>query len=134
LPTFLVDGVRFGIINGFELYFDNAFSEVMKKNIDVVLCPSASSFDSSQRWSELLKTRALLNSVYILRANRVGVYRDKISQWDFYGHSSLVTPMGDIEMTLGNKEEILITEINKDDLTHARKTWGWKKSLSKREI
>jgi len=40
--------------------------------------------------------------------------------------------MGEVAMTLGNKEEILIVEIEKEELTTARKTWGWKKSLSKR--
>jgi len=134
LPSFLIDGVRFGIINGFELHFDSAFAEVMKKNIDVVLCPSASTFDSAQRWSELLKTRALLNSVYILRANRVGTYREASSEWKFYGHSNLVNPMGEVEMTLGNKEEILIVEIEKEELNNARKTWNWKRAINKREV
>ena len=132
LPSFALDGFKFGIINGFELHFDIVFSQVMKKNIDVILCPAASTFDSSSRWSELLKNRAFLNSVYILRANRVGTFKSEPEDWKFYGHSNLISPFGEVEQTLGDKEEILIVEISKEELSSARKTWGWKKALIKR--
>lgn len=134
LPSFSIDGVKFGVINGFELHFDIAFGQVMKKQIDVLLCPSASTFDSSARWIELLKMRAFTNSVYILRSNRVGAYKDGDEEWKFYGHSNLVNPWGEVELTLGSHEEILIVEICKDEVSEARKSWGWKKALSKRDI
>jgi len=133
LPTFSLDGVKFGIINGFELHFDIAFEEIFQKNVDVVLTPSASTFDSSARWIELLKMRAFTHSIYILRSNRVGVYKNKNElEWKFYGHSNLVNPWGEVELSLGHQEEILITTICKDELNSARKVWGWKRSLSKR--
>nr|MDA3907617.1 carbon-nitrogen hydrolase family protein [Sulfurimonas sp.] len=131
LPSFSLNGIKFGVINGFELHFDIAFAHVMKKGIDVVLCPSASTFDSSSRWIELLKMRAFLNSVYILRSNRVGSYKEENSDWKFYGHSNLISPLGEVELTLGSQEEILIVEISKEELTNARKTWGWKKAIMK---
>ena len=106
----------------------------MKKNVDVVLMPSSSTFDSSQRWQELLKTRAFLNSMYILRANRVGTYTQKDISWKFYGHSKLVNPYGEIELSLGHKEEILLCDINKDEVSGAKKLWGWRKDLSKRGL
>jgi len=134
LPAFSLNGVKFGIINGYELHFDIVFSQVLKKGIDVILCPSASTFDSSARWIELLKMRAFTNSVYILRSNRVGTYKDKELDWEFYGHSNLVSPWGEVELTLGHQEEVLIVEISKEELSNARRTWGWKKALNKRDI
>lgn len=133
LASFTLNGCKFGIVNGFELHFDMVFTEVMKKSIDVVLCPSASTFESSGRWIELLKTRAFLNNVYILRANRVGSFKeDENKVWKFYGHSNLISPWGDAELSLGDKEEILIAQIDKEALQQARKTWAWKKALNKR--
>ncbi len=132
--SFVLNKIRFGIINGFEAHFDIAWMEAMKKNVDVVLMPSSSTFDSSQRWQELLKTRAFLNSMYILRANRVGTYTDKDISWKFYGHSKLVNPYGEIELSLGHKEEILLCDIDKDEVSGAKKLWGWKKDLSKRDM
>ena len=134
IPTFLVDGIRFGIVNGYEAHFDIVWMDAMRKNVDVVLMPSSATFDSIMRWQEMLKTRAFLNSLYILRANRIGTYTDKDISWKFYGHSKLVNPFGEIELSLGDKEEILIADISKDYVLEARKTWGWKKQLKNRGI
>ena len=132
LPSFSINGIRFGIINGFELHFDISFSQVMKKGVDVILCPSASTFDSSARWLELLKMRAFTNSVYILRSNRVGAYKQENEEWNFYGQSSLISPFGEEELALGSKEEILIVKIEKEGVMEARKNWGWRRALSRR--
>lgn len=132
LPTFMLGGFRFGIVSGYELHFDTVWMEVMKKNVDIVLTATSSAFDSTKRWEELLKLRAMLNSVYVLRANRVGSFKDE-QTWQFYGQSLLVSPFGDIELSLGEKEEILVANIEKEPLAEARKLWGWKKQVSKRE-
>jgi len=132
LPVFLVEGIKFGIVNGYEAHFDAVWIDVMRKNVDVVLMPSSATFDSIMRWQEMLKTRAFLNSVYILRANRIGSFLDKEISWKFYGHSKLVNPFGEIELSLGDKEEILIAEIDKKEVVEARKVWGWKRALHKR--
>ena len=132
LPTFILGGFRFGIVSGYELHFDAVWTEVMRKNVDVVLTATSSTFDSTKRWEELLKMRAMLNNVYILRANRVGSFKDE-QMWQFYGQSLLASPFGEIEVSLGDKEEILLANINKESLNEARKLWGWKKQISKRE-
>ncbi len=132
LPTFILGGFRFGIVSGYELHFDTIWCEVMRKNVDVVLSATSSTFDSTKRWEELLKMRAMLNNVYILRANRVGSFKDE-QMWQFYGQSLLVSPFGEIEVSLGDKEEILLATIDKEPLSEARKLWGWKKHVSKRE-
>ncbi|MDD3463063.1 MAG: carbon-nitrogen hydrolase family protein [Sulfurospirillaceae bacterium] len=134
LPIFVLDGFRFAIVNGYELHFDTVWQEVMRKNIDVVLMSSSSTFDSLQRWQELIKSRAFLNNVYILRANRIGSYKEGAEAWRFYGHSSLTSPFGDIELCLGDKEEILVASVDKDVVSEARKMWGWKKQVFKREL
>ncbi|MBE0491688.1 MAG: carbon-nitrogen hydrolase family protein [Sulfurospirillum sp.] len=132
LPTFMLDGFRVGIVSGFELHFDTVFEQVMQKNIDLLLCPSSCTFDSLNRWQELLKMRAYLNNTYILRANRIGTYLEGEVAWRFYGHSNLINPFGEVELTLGDKEEVLLADIDKEEIAQARKMWGWKKALSKR--
>ena len=131
-PIFTLNKIRFTIISGFEAHFDAIWQEAMRKNVDVVLMPTSSTFDSLTRWQELLKMRAFLNSMYILRANRVGNYSDKSTSWKFYGHSKLVNPYGEIDISLGDKEEILLCDIDKNQVLDAKKLWGWKKDLSKR--
>jgi nitrilase len=134
MPVFLLNKIRFGIASGFEAHFDAVWMDAMRKNVDVVLMPSSSTFESAGRWQELIKTRAFLNSMYILRANRVGSYTDSKLAWKFYGHSALVNPNGEVEVSLGHKEEILLCEISKAEVQEAKKMWGWKKILDKKNL
>lgn len=124
-PTFKFEDLKFGIMFGFEAYFDVGFSYMLQKNIDVLLIPSACTFDTNKRWEELLKIRALTNNIYIVRANRIGSYKNKNDKeiWQFYGNSMVVSPFGEILQELGSDEEVMITNIDKKDLVLARKTW-----------
>jgi nitrilase len=134
LPVVVHEGVRFGIVNGFEAHYDAVWAEVDKKRIDAVLMPSISAFDSTSRWRELLKMRAFTHNVYILRVNRVGSYKEGESSWHFYGDSTSFNPHGQIEVSLGDKEELLVATIDKTLLAEARRVWGWRTQLVKKGI
>jgi len=132
--TFMKDGIKFGILFGFEIHFDYFWTFFLKRKVDVVLIPTASTFDSQDRWNELLKTRAFLNNFYILRVNRIGEYTDNTKKWVFYGDTTLTNPYGEIEGQLSDKEEVLICDINKEDILEAKKNWGFKDALQKRNF
>ena len=131
--VFKVDGFKFGVISGFELHFDEIFAQLDHKNIDCVLVPSVSTFESYQRWKALISSRAFTHNCYILRANRIGEYLDKETTWQFYGDSVLASPHGDIINHLGNKEELMIVDMSHTEVIHARKTWGFNDAIHKRE-
>ncbi len=132
--TFFVDGVKFGVIFGFEIHFDPIWINLLKKNVDCVLIPSVSTFNSLEKWNMILKTRAFLNGVYIVRVNRIGEYKDQNGKWEFYGNSSLICPDGKIDSYLGNKEEMLIADISKKNASYAKRVWGFRNHLLKREL
>ncbi|MFV0480365.1 MAG: carbon-nitrogen hydrolase family protein [Campylobacteraceae bacterium] len=134
IPVFTHDGLRLSVIFGFDAHFDTIWQQVMKKKIDMVLIPSVGTFDSQLRWQELLKTRAFTNNVYILRVNRMGSFKDVNSSWHFYGNSFLISPNGEIEASLGDKEELLIAEIDSHSINEARKLWGFRAKLAKKEL
>jgi nitrilase len=96
--------------------------------------PSVSAFESCARWNELLKTRAFLNGTYILRVNRIGSFKDKTHAWYFYGNSALYSPDGIIEASLGDGEEMLVSEIDVDTISEARKAWGFRNQLIKKDL
>jgi len=127
------NGVKIAAINGFELHFDSIWLEILKKRVDLVLLPTVSTFSSKQRWAELIKVRAFLNSVYILRANRIGEYVEKDISWKFYGESFLATPSGELQYMLGHKEEMMIAYIDKTLPRSAKKEWGFAGQIQKRE-
>lgn len=127
--TIMVNGFKIAVMAGFETHFDGIWQKVMEKKVDVVITPSASTFETSKRWQEIFKTRAFTNSVYILRANRIGEYHESKSdtKWIFYGNSFVVNPFGEIDDSIRDQEEILITELYKKELVEARKLWQFQK-------
>jgi predicted amidohydrolase len=130
--VFKLDGFKFAIMNGFELHFDEILSQLNGKNIDCILLPSISTFDSFERWKSLISTRAFTHNCYILRANRIGEYENKDGVWEFYGDSFLASPNGEIIEHLGDTEELMIVDMNHSDVVQARRFWGFKEAINKR--
>ena len=130
--VFKVDGFKFSVISGFELHFDEIFSKLDSKNIDCILVPSVSTFESYERWKALITTRAFTHNCYILRANRIGEYQDKEFTWKFYGDSILCSPNGELLEHLGNKEELMIVDMSHTKVVQARRSWGFKEIINKR--
>ena len=116
---FNIEGIKFGVIFGFEIHFPKFWDYFKSKNVDCVLIPSVGTFNSHKRWFELLKSKAFLYNMYVVRANRVGFYEN----WEFYGKSFVIDPEGEVITILGNKEEIGIAEINKNKIKEAKKEW-----------
>jgi predicted amidohydrolase len=128
--TFKVDGFTIMVMGGYELHFDAFWMEVTHKKVDLVLLPTASTFESHNRWREIIKSKAFLHGCYILRANRLGEYSDKKVKWKFYGDSMLVEPSGEIYMMLEDKESMLIETIKKSVIKEHRKNWQFQKELN----
>jgi len=116
---FSIGNLKFGVISGFESHFDNFWEFLRKKKCDCVIIPSVGTFNSQNRWFEMLKSRAFLNNMYVIRANRVGNYQD----WEFYGNSFVIDPDGECINMLGNNEEMAICDIKKEIVKSARKEW-----------
>jgi len=131
--TFTIKNFKIMVMAGFELHFDFFWQEVTRKKIDVVLLPTASTFGSHNRWREIIKTKAFLHGCFILRANRLGEYSDANVKWKFYGDTMLVSPEGEVEMMLEDKESMLIEAIEKKEIIEHRRIWGFERELKQRE-
>ncbi len=130
--VFKINGFKFAVMNGFELHFDEFFAKLSSKNIDCLLVPSVSTFESYERWKALILTRAFTHNMYILRANRIGEYQDKEFVWKFYGDSVLASPNAELLNHLGNTEELMLVDMSHSDVVRARRTWSFKEAISKR--
>lgn len=63
---------------------------------DPVVVLTACTFFSESRRKELLKARAFVNNVYILRVNSADNHKAASGeQWSFYGDSMLISRFGD---------------------------------------
>ncbi|KGI57338.1 carbon-nitrogen hydrolase family protein [Campylobacter sp. MIT 97-5078] len=125
------EGIKCALLFGFEAHFDAFWALIRAKKIDLVIMPSACTFKSQQRWLELLKTRAFLNSTAILRVNRIGQLKND-EDWLFYGDSLYINAFGELEDRLKADEEMLIIEPVKAD--EARKIWSFDRLAKKHKV
>lgn len=123
---FNINRLKFAVIGGFEIHIDKLWALALKKNVDAVIIPSASTFESSSRWKSIAITRALTYNCYVLRANRIGTYKEDGYEWNFYGDSFLVNPNGEIINSLDNSEGLMIDDIKHVEVLKARRSWGFK--------
>lgn len=126
IMSFSVDRIKFGVIFGFEAHFDRIWAEIVAKKIDCVLLPSACTLNSSNRWNELLKMRALTNNLYIVRVNRLGKAKFDDIESEFYGQTMLINPHGEIENSLDSNEGMLMCDIDKKLILQARSIWKFR--------
>ena len=115
---------------GFEIHFDELWLKLKKAGVDMVLLPTANTFGSYERWRELCKMRAFLNGCMIVRANRVGKLAIENQEWEFYGDSLIAMPNGEIIDWLGEGEEILSLEIEKEEITKIALEWGFRQKYT----
>lgn len=130
--AFRHEGIRFGVIGSYEVHFDWFFEALRQKDIDVLLLPSASTFGSQRRWREILKSRAFLNNIYILRVNRIGEYNGEGLTWKFYGDSMLLNPLGEVESELDDKESMMVASVDRKTVREAKRLWGFDRELKER--
>jgi predicted amidohydrolase len=131
--SFMIDGIKVAVMAGFELHFNYFWDFIIDKKVDLVLIPTASTFESHNRWRDIIKTKAFLHNCYILRANRLGEYIENGISWKFYGDSMLVNPLGEIEMVLEDTESMLIEKIKKSVVISNRRDWGFQREIKRRE-
>ncbi len=125
LPVFEFGGFNIALMAGFELHFNQKFDQVMQRQVDLVLLPTCSTFDSHNRWREVIKSRAFMHNCYILRANRIGDYSDGKHKWRFYGDSMIALPSGEVGDMLDDKESLLIATIDTEFVKAERDAWGF---------
>ena len=75
--------------------------------------------------------RAFTHNCFVLRANRIGEYKEKEYTWKFYGDSFLIDPNGDMVNELGNKEELLIVDMTHSEVIEAKHSWGFRELNTK---
>ena len=130
---FRLDGLRVGVISGFEAHFDFFWQEFMRKDVDLVVVPTAATFGSNDRWQALLRTHAFCNNSYVLRVNRIGEAKDKEKNiWHFYGESFIVDSEGKIILKLADAEELLVASVDKDFIKQSKRLWKFRTALKKR--
>ena len=110
---------RFGLSICFDVRFASLYEYYRKKLVDVVLIPSAFTYETGkQHWDLLTRTRALDSQAYVIAPNQYGY--DSLHR-RCYGHSRIVDPFGQVICeALSDSDEIILTKLSKKVLVDIR--------------
>jgi predicted amidohydrolase len=69
----------------------------------------------------LAKANAMMNQIWLIQANSVGVPIGKPSKDNYYGHSRIISPLGQVVEEIGYEEGLVTAHVNvKDAILRAR--------------
>lgn len=119
-PVFETPFCKFGISICWDHWFVEPQRAYGKQGCHIVFSPTATGFcnypdvyideDYLGVWRAMVKGQCIQNGFYFAVVNRVG----RENNIRFYGKSAIYAPRGDVVAELGDKEEVLVADINID--------------------
>lgn len=101
----------------FDLRFPDHFQQLFTQGAQYHIIPSHWPQERINHWNILLKARAIETLSYVIAVNSTGRSRSV----DFGGHSSIISPDGEIILqAAGTKEDVFIADIDESLITTTR--------------
>ncbi len=114
--VFRLEGVQAGTIICYDLRFPELTRKLAAGGAKIVFVPAEWPVPRLNHWRTLLMARAIENQMYVAACNRVGISGGT----EFFGHSMVIDPWGEIMVEGGEGEEILAAEIDLDKVDRVR--------------
>jgi len=114
---FELDGIICGLFICYDLRFPELTRALALDGAQVIFVPAQWPHPRMHPWRILNQARAIENQLYIVAVNRVG----QEGQTDFFGHSMIIDPLGEVLYEAGEKEEIKVLELDLDHIGVVRK-------------
>ena len=121
-PVFTTStGWKVGLLICYDWRFPEAARSLAVRGAELILMPFAT--PPMRLWSEVLRTRAWENQLYVAACNRVG----QDGSWAFAGRSLVADPWGDVIAEGGSEEQIIVADIDVEQIGLARSTdFNWR--------
>jgi len=116
LETFEIGGIRFGLLDCYDIRFPEISRAYIDRNCSVLLVSSAFPLVRAAHLDILLKARAIENQVYVVSSNRVGAD----AGMRLAGNSCIVDPLGNAKSLDALSEGCVDGEIEMDVLRIVR--------------
>jgi len=108
---YAIADTKFGKV-GLMLCYDAVFPEVSRmlalQGVDIIFMPANWPDPFLPQWKLATRARALDNQIWIVAANRVGAD----NKFTYFGRSHIVNPYGCSVIGCGDKEEVLVTNVD----------------------
>jgi predicted amidohydrolase len=121
IVTYEIDGITFGCAICFDLRFCHIFQALTKKSVDVIVLPSAFTYETGKaHWEILCRARAIENQSFLLAPAQTGKRVDQNKQLECYGHSMVVDPWGNVVAKLEGEVGFVTQELDFNLLKQVR--------------
>jgi omega-amidase len=107
-----------GLAICYDLRFPEMFRSYALAGARIVFLPSEWPHPRLAHWRTLLRARAIENQLYVVACNRVGTSKGT----DFFGHSCIIDPWGQVVIEGGEGELLLTAAIDLDRVDAVRRT------------
>lgn len=118
-----------GVPSGLAICYDLRFPEFARAmavdGAKILYLPAEWPSIRGYAWELLNKANAALNQMYVCAVNCAGEFKGQ----EFYGHSMLVSPTGEVLAVAGTQEEILYVEFDVSAVDKARATMSMLQDL-----
>jgi len=105
-----------GLTICYDLRFPELYRAYALAGAQLVFVPSEWPHPRLKHWRTLLRARAIENQMFIVACNRVGNSKDT----DFFGHSAIIDPWGEVVIEGGEQEMLLTATIDLDQVNEVR--------------
>ncbi|WP_274364655.1 carbon-nitrogen family hydrolase [Paenibacillus thermotolerans] len=116
--SFELEGTPAGMMICYDIRFPELSRSLALGGAKVLFVPAEWPHPRLHHWRTLLMARAIENQMYVVACNRVGTSRGT----EFFGHSMVIDPWGEIIVEGGEEETILTAELQLSETDRVRRT------------
>lgn len=108
---------NFGLTVCFDLRFTELYRTLVNNGADIFLIPAAWPYPRLEHWITLNRARALESQCFVIAVNQMGLVPPRRMN---VGNSMIVDPWGSVIANVGEKEGVMMAEINLDEVYKLR--------------
>ena len=131
--TFKTNYGKIGTLVCWDQWFPEAARLTTLLGAEVIFYPTAIGWHPKEKakygksqleaWTSVQRSHAIANGVYVAAVNRIGIEKQGAKKLDFWGHSVLFDPSGNIIARADTKEQTLICDIDLKKVDTVRQHW-----------
>jgi omega-amidase len=115
---FTLDGIQAGAMICYDIRFPEFARTLALDGAKILFVPAEWPNPRLHHWRTLLMARAIENQMFVVACNRVGTSVTA----EFFGHSMVIDPWGEIVVEGGEEEAVIRAEIRLEDTERVRST------------
>jgi omega-amidase len=115
-PVFDTPLAKVGICICYDLRFPSQFADLAAKGAQIILVPARFPHPRLDHWRTLLRARAIENYLFVAGCNCIGTFSRQL----FCGHSCIISPWGETLAEAGEREGVVMAEIDLDQVEESR--------------